>query len=312
MGNNSSRNVVYEKYYSSIQNNQEIDLDPYEILGINKNFDWEELKTAYRRVAKLVHPDKGGSELLFNKVTEAFKLLAQEYKSRQNDKPFNELREESRNILRSMPTRNRTVTADENFNERFNRIFDENKLEDEVNADGYGHMMAKSSKVRDDINVEKVMKSFNKDVFNKKFEEVTLSTLETKEITKYKEPEALPLSRKLQYTELGGDRPSEYSSTNEGEKKGTLQYTDYIVAHTTTRLVDPRLVETRKNFKSVEDYEKSREKALKRSITQEERDAIERQKNLETQREDQRLKRLAERDRRIAAHHQQVNRLPLR
>ena len=39
--------------------------DPYEILGLTKRFTLEELKHNYKRVAKRVHPDRGGNEKLF-------------------------------------------------------------------------------------------------------------------------------------------------------------------------------------------------------------------------------------------------------
>jgi len=97
MGNQqSSRTNTYQQYYNSLKNNEPIQLPsnitPYEILGLNKNFSWDELKDAYKRQAKLVHPDKGGTEQLFNLVTEAFKKLAYEYKLKEQDKQHYELK----------------------------------------------------------------------------------------------------------------------------------------------------------------------------------------------------------------------------
>lgn len=316
MGNNSSRSSTYEKYYKSIENNTD-DIDPYEVFGLSKNFEWDELKMAYRRVAKLVHPDKGGNEILFNKVTECFRKLAQEYKSRQADRPFYELRNESKqyyqdNPLKTMPPEIYKKETGENFVDRFNRTFEQNRLEDDGYGDnvGYGDMMEKSSKNRDDIEIPKVLNSFNNDKFNKKFDEITLSTPmpKTKEIAKYQEPQALPLAIKLNYTELGGQRPDDFSSTNEGEQK-SLQYTDYKKAYTTTRLVDPRLVEQRKSYKSVDDYEKSRDKALKKGLSEKELRQYEDKKRKEELAEEERKRRLIEKDKKISQHHEYVNRL---
>ena len=54
-------------------------INPYEILGVTKNFTLDELKDKYKRVAKKVHPDRGGSQQLFNLVTLAYKKLVEEY-----------------------------------------------------------------------------------------------------------------------------------------------------------------------------------------------------------------------------------------
>ena len=46
-------------------------INPYDILGIHKNFTIEELKDKYKRVAKKTHPDKGGDSDEFKKANEA-------------------------------------------------------------------------------------------------------------------------------------------------------------------------------------------------------------------------------------------------
>ena len=50
-------------------------INPYEILGVSKNYDLDELKQKYKLLAKKVHPDKGGSEQLFKLVTLCYKKL---------------------------------------------------------------------------------------------------------------------------------------------------------------------------------------------------------------------------------------------
>ena len=44
-------------------------LNPYKVLGIDKNFDETTLKKAYLRMAMKTHPDKGGSEEQFQLVS---------------------------------------------------------------------------------------------------------------------------------------------------------------------------------------------------------------------------------------------------
>jgi DnaJ-class molecular chaperone len=48
----------------------------YAILGINKRATPKEVKLAYYKISKEAHPDKGGDEDVFKKVTEAYKILS--------------------------------------------------------------------------------------------------------------------------------------------------------------------------------------------------------------------------------------------
>jgi hypothetical protein len=288
-------------------------IDPYEVLGVAKNFEWDDLKASYKRIAKLVHPDKGGSEVLFNTVTECFRILAHEYKARQ-EKNHNDLRQSSRDYISNLPIPSSLEPIsergnDDNFLDRFNRTFEQNRLDDdEGNADGYGSKMVKSSKVREDFKIDKVMKKFDNTAFNKVFETTTLPT--TKQVVTYKEPEPLPLARKIQYTELGKAATDDYSSTTEGEGRG-LQYTDYMKAHTTTRLIDPRSIKQRRDYKSVDDFEAARAEAQARPETADERRWREKKERDAENYELERLARLKRRDDRATQHFENVQRLML-
>jgi curved DNA-binding protein CbpA len=68
-------------------------LDPYQILGIHQNYTLSELKDKYKKIARKVHPDRiGGNQDLFNLVSLAYKKLYEEFKLKQIDKQFNELK----------------------------------------------------------------------------------------------------------------------------------------------------------------------------------------------------------------------------
>ena len=313
MGNNSSKT---NEYYNSLQINPNefdfvdiSDMNPYEVFDLHDQFTFDELKDSYRRVARLVHPDKGGSKILFNKITECFKHLAKEYKMRQIDRPHNDLKKEYNEYREktqesASPIAPIKLRPEENFNDRFNNTFDANKLQDEEFDTGYGHIMEKSSGTRDDINITRLLKGkYNTETFNKTFDTVTMS--DKKDVIVYKEPEALPMSKSLQYTELGGDKPNDYSNTR---TDSSLKYTDYMKAYTTTRLVDPRSV-TQKNYKSVKDFEAAREDAVKNGPTDAELKWIAMKEQEEKLKEEQRLSRLDKRDRQIAEHHERVTRL---
>ena len=57
-------------------------MNPYEVLGINKDATESEIKKAYRKLAIKNHPDKGGDAEQFKQVAEAYEILTkrkQEY-----------------------------------------------------------------------------------------------------------------------------------------------------------------------------------------------------------------------------------------
>lgn len=44
----------------------------YEVLGVTANANWEEVKAAYRKLAKTVHPDVGGNRAQWDAVQQAY------------------------------------------------------------------------------------------------------------------------------------------------------------------------------------------------------------------------------------------------
>jgi len=319
MGQSNSRSYNYHQYFNAIKNDKKFDfssinyeeLDPYEVLNINKNFTWEELKSAYRNTALITHPDKqGGNKIVFDYVAECFRKLAIEYKYRQQDKQHDELKKNSMDYFtdnkNKMPYSSDFLNDSENFNERFNKTFNMCRLQDEENDFGYGELMDQSSKIREDINIDKIVdskfnsKSFN-DIFNK-------YVPVDKQITKYKEPEALQLAKTIQYSEIGGRKPDDYSSSVETSTRNNLVYTDYMKAYSNTRLVDVETMNNHKDFKSVEEYEKYRNSKLKKGLTDKEKKLLEIKKQKEGEEEHKRLERIKLKDLEIQRNHEKANR----
>lgn len=64
----------------------------YTVLGVNEKASQEEIKKAYRKLVVKHHPDKGGSEETFKKISEAYDTLGDENKRNQydnrNNNPF--------------------------------------------------------------------------------------------------------------------------------------------------------------------------------------------------------------------------------
>lgn len=327
MGANSSRQYTYQQYYNAAQKSgvindidfKNIDIEsinPYEVLNVPKNFTWIELKEAYRKLAINTHPDKqGGNKDLFNIITHCFRKLADELKKREDDRSHQDLKQQSNDFFHKMtnevrPHPSEVLAPNEKFtNTKFNKNFEKCKLYDEEIEFGYGSKMEESTKKREDINIEKLIKK-NK-IDNESFNEIFNKNVPVnKELIKYREPEPLILAKSLQYTELGGKRPDDYSSSI--EKTNTLAYTDYMRAHDGTRLVDPRLMKNVKEFKSVDEYEAYRDDKSKKILSMKELKKEELKALKEKKEEDERLERLRIYDKKVEKSYEKASQLFLR
>ena len=322
MGNSSSRQYTYHQYYEVIKNDKSFDfnkinyelLDPYEVLEVRKNFTWDELKDAYKYTAFITHPDKkGGNEIVFNFVTDCFKKLAYEYKAKQQDKTFIDLKKQVEEYYSNEEeNKGKPPPIDENFHERFNRTFNMCRLDNEEVDFGYGELMEKSSKEREDYKQENIFdkKKFDNSNFNKIFDKHTQKP--PSQVIKYREPEPMILAKKMNYTELGGKRPDDYSSSVERDSKNSLIYTDYKKAYETTRLVSDEELSKIKEFKSVEDFQVYRDKKLKKGLSDKERRYMEMKKLKEEQEEEERIERLKNEAIRIKRINEKASRLMLK
>jgi curved DNA-binding protein CbpA len=343
MGANSSRQYTYQQYYNAAQKSgaideidfKDIDIDsinPYEVLNVSKNFTWNELKEAYRKLAINTHPDKqGGNKDLFNIITICFKKLGDELKMREDDKGHSDLKKQSNDYFHKLSNDNSQKQSNDFFHkivsneqahpsevlgqnekmtpDKFNKNFEKCKLYDEEVEFGYGSKMDLSTKVREDINIEKLTKKnkIDNETFNNLFNK---NVPVNKALIKYREPEPLVLAKSLQFTELGAKRPDDYSSSM--EKTSSLAYTDYMRAHDGTRLVDPSLMKNVKEFKSVDEYEAYRENKAKKVLSARELKAEELKRIKETKAEEERLDRLKVYDKKIEKSYEKASQLFLR
>ena len=62
-------------------------MDYYAILGIKKNSTDDDIKKAYRKLAREKHPDKGGTTEEFQKIQKAYETLGDNDKRREYDNP---------------------------------------------------------------------------------------------------------------------------------------------------------------------------------------------------------------------------------
>ena len=246
--------------------------NPYEIIGVSKRFTLEELKYNYKKVAKRVHPDRGGNEKLFKLVTLAYKQLLEIHKLKQINKEFNELksdfqeftsnqdnqqrrhrdlhRSSDRSSKKSSRSRQNQQDSNGNFGDMFNKVYEENKIDD-VYDRGYGDLMTESDANRPDIDIKKTVNSMKN--FNQAFDSAPISK-HNKKIIKYRDPIALPTSLKtLQYTEIGIDKLSDFST-----ETSNLSCVDYKKAHSTSKLIDKNYVKQRGQYNDINGLEAER------------------------------------------------------
>ena len=57
----------------------------YEILGVSRTANGDEIKKAYRKLARQYHPDAGGDEEKFKQVNEAYEVLSDDKKRQMYD-----------------------------------------------------------------------------------------------------------------------------------------------------------------------------------------------------------------------------------
>ena len=61
--------------------------DYYQTLGVDKNASDDEIKKAFRKLAKIHHPDQGGDESKFKELQEAYSILSDPQKRAEYDSP---------------------------------------------------------------------------------------------------------------------------------------------------------------------------------------------------------------------------------
>ena len=291
--------------------------DPYALLGVRSNADLSEIKRAYRKQAKKVHPDAGGSE-------EAFKLLATAYLSileskkaeRSNRMSYQEMKQDSQDYVedqgRSGPA---PLGTGQGFNrQKFNELFDETRL-DEVVDEGYSDWINQnpSSGSSTTVNSKLISDKFSLNVFNSTFErqrnEPDTSNEESK-MVQYSEPLAAQVS-KINFTELGQSSISDFGKSASIENDKSLNYTDYRQAMTHTHLINQQDREVKRpQYRDVEELEKARE-SISYTMDTDQRKHYDEWQHHEASLETMRQDRLRDRDTLVGNRYNDVQRVLL-
>jgi hypothetical protein len=234
----------------------ETEYNPWEILHLkNNDYNIENIKKAYKRLALKYHPDKAGS-----KYEDKFQLITQSYiyllgKSEENNLIKNKINavvedvDYEDNINENVV--NIYVDKDKFDINQFNQIFDKYKIPNSFDK-GYSDLMKKDIESNNDEQI--FGKKFNNDIFNAHFDNIK-NKKETTDLIRYKEPEALDSSNSnLNQTFFGVDDVDDFGSVN----SNNLSYTDYKKAHVDeTLLIDVNKVKY-KTYNSIDQLESDR------------------------------------------------------
>ena len=256
------------------------DIDPYKLYGYDKNkrIDIQDLKLKYKKFALDTHPDKNnGDSKNFNIINEAFKVLYEDYKLKQNDKQFNELKNNSQSYIEKQTKTNyqNTSVNSDNFNvNKFNTVYNDHRISN-VNDDGYGDWSKDNEFDSEDIVRNN---SLTKGNFNNMFEN---NVKVSDSVVQYRNPKELFMNNENNCEELGVDKIDNYTGNTK-----SINYTDYKEAHTTSRLIDTN-ANNRESYNSVNDIKAARSNIKEQ--TAEEIMEIELEKSRELEREEKRI-----------------------
>lgn len=200
-----------------------LDVNPYTVLNVRREFTLDELKTKYKKLAKIHHPDKGGDQDIFDMITDCFKKLLSEYKIRLSDKTFKEMKDNFKGELNTT----RSYIANEESIRKFNKTYDQTRLPNPYLDNGYSEFMN-----------EKEVKTTNMNYV----------------VEKYQDP--IGIQPNLEYYELGVHSVNDYSAPN--KMNTNLQFSDYKLAHTTSKLIDIDDVKTRGDYRNIDDIKLKR------------------------------------------------------
>lgn len=274
-------------------------MDPYKILDLPREFTLDQLRTRYKTIAVKVHPDKpGGSDYLFKLVTNAYKQLVREHDARSSDKPFYDLRK----VSRTKQSADATSSTKSSFNiKHFNAMFDENKVPDTAEQ-GYKEWMATNAPPTQG---KKSSGKFNLDTFNTDFEKQPVAT-NGQSVVKYAEPAPMVSSAsKVVCSELGIENVTDFS----GDSQKGLAFSDYKLAHTTSRLVSNDMVEkSRGDYDNMDSLEKDRS-YVRYVMNDDEMKAHEDNVRKQERAERHRLQAVKKRDALIEHHYRQLSTL---
>ncbi len=287
-------NSQYNTINTNLIENNKPKLNPYNILGIDKNFDEVTLKKAYLRKAMKTHPDRGGTAEEFQKVSIAYTILLKKINDSKNNHSHNDLRENSKGYMNEQNQDSRVnVNMTENFDVNlFNKVYSENKIETPFD-DGYGGWISKNH-LEDKEQKKLFSGNFNKNMFNHEFEKYKRDEQKKhgNQLVRYENPEVnISYKGRDSLSVLGQNKVSDFS----GDTGSGLNYRDYKDAFTNSCLIDTGAFKDNGRPRDINSLEASRTN-ISYQLSEQDQKKLLIQQLRDKKEEEQRIQRLSDYD----------------
>jgi curved DNA-binding protein CbpA len=269
---------------------KKLKLNPYKILNISKNYDESSLKKAFIKRAMIVHPDKGGEKYKdgkeFKLLTISYQVLLKKISKGSDDKVHDDLKKGLTDYLKNEKKVSNKKIKDKFDLQEFNKIYENNKINDDFLDDGYGNWLKQKGE-----ETSFKMTEYNENIFNDKFNELKKINKAKTQLKIYEEPQELISLKNIDsLTVLGGGKVSSYS----GEING-LGFRDLREAFEESTLIDPSSVNISDRKMSIKEYNKQRSK-VNYDMTDEDKQKLYKREKIKELNEKKRLERLNEKD----------------
>lgn len=282
-----------------------------EVLGLQEEVALtdELLKSSYKKAALRNHPDKGGSEKAFERVTRAYAYLSEILKRIHGGRKET-VNVDAPNVLkdsRSKDSNQWKQVEPVRLNPKkldidaFNKMFEQTRIPD-PEEDGYGDWL------RDEKEASKAATfsgKFNRDVFNQAFEEEAKKNAANSNFI-VTQPESLMMAPNLGI-EIGRGKPSSYTAPIMNKN---MNFTDLKQAYTIESNISQQVASVRVDNRNFESYKDERSKAP-RPLNDSEMQDIQKGERLMAKKEEERRRRAAEEDISSTSYFERMKRLVL-
>ena len=281
-----------------------------EVLGLEEEVALtdETLKKAYKKATLKNHPDKGGSEKEFEKVTRAYAYLG-EILRRIHGGRTKESVVDAPNVLKDSrskdydsvkhvePVRLNPKKLDVNA---FNKMFEQTRIPD-PEEDGYGDWLTDKN---EGSKAPAFSGKFNRDLFNKTFEDEAKEKASSHIV---RQPQSMLMAPTLG-VELGREKPDSYTAPYSAD----VNYTDLKQAYTTEANFSSQVASVRVDSRNYEQYSDERKGGkAPRPLNNSELEDVQRGEQYIQKREEQRKLRAAQEDMAAQTYFERMKRLVL-
>ena len=282
-----------------------------EVLGLEEEVALtpDLLKSAYKKSALRNHPDKGGNEKMFEKVTRAYAYL-NEILRRIHGGRKSESKVEAPNVLKdSRKTDSKEWQQVEPVKlnpkkldlDAFNKMFEQTRIPD-PEEDGYGDWLKNEQSASSSTTFSG---KFNRDVFNQMFDDEAKKNAHSGNFIVH-QPEALIMSPTMGI-EIGRGKPESYTAPSTGKN---MYFTDLKQAYTLENNISQQVASVRVDQRNYESYKNDYNKAPP-PLDHSEMEQISNAEKMYAKREDERRRRAAEEEINANSYFERMKRLVL-